>query len=117
MSVPCPFCGKDFANTKALGSHLHYMHSTCECETNPEDARRERSEPEERRLTALFEACASDRGLKVPKNIEKVKEALEEIPRGLSPELDRYREAYSCALRKEKLVNEAEKVIREKDAD
>jgi len=24
--VKCPICGKEFENTRALGSHLHYIH-------------------------------------------------------------------------------------------
>jgi hypothetical protein len=56
--------------------------------------------------------CASDRGLDVPKDVEKVEQALTEIPAGLSPELDRYRDALSCAFQKEKLLEEVEKEIK-----
>lgn len=111
MAEICPQCGNEFANTKALGSHVYYMHET----KRPMGGQswQERPDGEKERFRILLDSCLTDRGLQKPRKIDKVVEALTEIPKGVSPDLDRYREAFSCAIDKEKLLGEAEKLLRE----
>jgi hypothetical protein len=108
MPERCPYCGGEFANTKALGSHIHYVHET---ETWA-DIGRKRSESDKQRFEKLFDSCLSNRGLPRPRQIDKVEQAVKEIPEGVSPTIDQYREAYRCAIGKEKLVKEIEEELR-----
>ena len=115
MPEMCPHCGKEFANTKALGSHLHYRH-----ESNKVTFRYElgdRSGSEKRRFRSLLERCLIDTGLKLPKGTEMIELALAEIPRGMSPVLDQYRDAFTRALGKEKLLKEVEELLRQEKAE
>ena len=111
MPVMCPHCGKEFANTKALGSHLHYMHNSNKSTFSP--ALRGRTESEKKRFRSLLERCLSGTGLKLPEGIERIEQALTEIPRGVSPVLDQYRDAFASALGKEKLLQEVEELLRQ----
>jgi len=49
--------------------------------------------------------------------VGKIEEVICEIPEGVSPAVDRYREALKCALRKEKLVKEFDELLREPNAE
>ena len=108
MTEKCPFCGNGFANTKALGSHIHYMHSM-------NLAGKRRSEVEEERFRHLLKSCLSDKGLRKPRRVDKIEQAIREIPEGISPGLDQYRDAYECALGKEKLLKAVEELLREEE--
>jgi len=43
--------------------------------------------------------------------VDKIEQALTEIPEGVSPTLDRYRSAYKCAIGKEKFLKEVEEEL------
>ena len=109
MPEMCSLCGKEFANTKALGSHLHYRHG--HDKDNPATGRLDRSESDKRRFRSLLQRCLLDMGLKLPQHIEKIELALTEIPRGISPALDQYRDVFNRALSKEKLLTEVEELL------
>jgi hypothetical protein len=49
----------------------------------------------------------------MPQDIGKIELALTEIPRGVSPILDKYREAFARALSKEKLLEGVEEILRQ----
>ena len=115
MPEICPYCGKEFANTKALGSHLHYRHEGNRLSSSFEVG--SRSESEIKRFRSLLERCLFDTGLKLPQDIEKIELALTEIPRGISPELDKYRDAFARALNKEKLLKEVEEILRREETE
>ena len=110
MSVTCPYCKGEFANTKALGSHIRYAH---EAETWARMSE-ERSEAEKQRFGKLLESCISDSGLRRPRQVDKIEQAVTQIPEGVSPIIDEYRQAYRCAVTKEKLVKEVEEEAKEK---
>lgn len=111
MTETCPYCGNQYKNTKALGSHIHYMHKT----RNPTEiyAAEERSESDIKRFQLLYKSCLSDSNLPMLSNIEKVEQAMSEIPKGISPILDNYRKAFKCALIKEELLNDFEGMVQE----
>lgn len=114
MTEKCPHCGKAFGNTKALGSHIHYVH---EAESWAHMSQN-RAESEKEKFEKLLDSCISDTGLRRPRQIDKVEQAITEIPEGVSSTLDQYREAYRCAISKEKLLKEIEQeLLREGDAD
>jgi hypothetical protein len=115
MPEICPDCGQEFANTKALGSHRHYRHESKKITFNY--APGGRSESEKRRFRSLLERCLSDTGLKLPEGIDMIELALAEIPPGISPVLDRYRDAFTRALGKEKLLKEAEELLRQEEKE
>jgi len=75
-----------------------------------------RSENEKRQFRSLLERCLLDTGLKLPQGIERIELALAEIPRGISPGLDKYRDAFDRAVRKEKLLREVEELLRQQDS-
>jgi uncharacterized C2H2 Zn-finger protein len=107
MPEKCPYCGKGFANTKALGSHIHYAHES----ESWVDTSQTRSEAEKEKFDKLFDSCLSDRNLRKPRQVEKIEQAFTEIPEGVSSTVDEYRQAYRCAIRKEKLVKEIEEEL------
>lgn len=111
MSESCPHCSKEFTNKKALGSHLHYKHNSNRLASGFE--MRIRSASQMKRFRDLLKKCLYDLGLEMPQHIEKIELALSEIPRGISPILDKYREAYTHALNKEKLLKEVEEILRQ----
>ncbi len=111
MSEKCPYCAKEFENSKALGSHIHYVH---ENETWAY-INQNRSDTEKERFQKLLDGCLSDRGLRRPRAAGKIEEAITQIPSGVSPTLDKYRDAFRCALGKEELLNEVEKLIQEEE--
>ena len=111
MPEMCSRCGKQFANTKALGSHLHYRHE--HTGGNSSSALADGSASEKRRFRSLLERCLFDAGLKLPQSIEKFELALTEIPRGISPALDQYRDAFNHALGKERLLREVEELLQQ----
>lgn len=115
MTEICEYCGKVLANSKALGSHIHYVHEL----QNPAQiyASQERTEDDKKRFQRLFKSCVADNNLVVPSNIDKVEQAMSEIPKGISPTLDNYRDAFKCALSKEKLLNEFEEMILDEEAE
>jgi hypothetical protein len=113
MSEMCPYCGKEFANTKALGSHLHYRHKSNRVNSGSSPAVRTASE--KKRFRALLERCLLGTGLKLPESIDKIELALVEIPPGISHLLDQYRDPFNRALGKEKLLKEAEDLLRQKE--
>ncbi|MFC1892709.1 hypothetical protein ACFLYR_01550 [Chloroflexota bacterium] len=115
MPERCSRCGKEFANTKALGSHLHYRHG--HDKQNPMTEHVDRSESEKRRFRYLLEKCLLDTGLKLPRGIERIERALTEIPRGISPALEQYRDVFNRALSKEKLLREVEDLLRQEEAE
>jgi len=99
MPEKCPYCKKEFTNTKALGSHIHYLHENIHIQDN-------RSEADKERFHKLLGSCITDFGLKKPRNVEKIEQAITEIPAGIDTDLDQYREAHKCAKKKEKILNE-----------
>ncbi len=115
MSEMCPYCGKEFENTKALGSHLHYRHKSNRANSGSSSAVRTASE--KKKFRSLLERCLLDTGLKLPEDIEKTELALVEIPRGISPLLDQYRGPFNRALGKEKLLKEVEDLLRQKEME
>jgi len=114
MPEVCPYCGKECTNTKALGSHIHYVHGAKNSEGIYEQ--RPRSDKDEERFQSLLDSCLSDRDLPSLRGIEKIEQAMTEIPPGVSPTLDKYRNAFQCALGKEKLLKEVEELLREEEA-
>jgi hypothetical protein len=115
MSEMCPHCGKEFANTKALGSHLHYRHNSNRANTGSSSAVRNASE--KKRFRSLLERCLLGTGLRLPEDIERIELALAEVPHGISPLLDQYRDAYNRALDKEKLLKEVEELLRQEEME
>ena len=110
MSEICPYCGKLFENTKALGSHIHYNHES----ESWASLRQKRSENEKEQFKKLLDSCLTDRGLSKPRQVDNLEQVVTEIPEGVSDTIDRYREALRCAIRKEKLVKEfVEDVLKE----
>ena len=107
MPEKCPHCGAEFTNTKALGSHIHYVH---EAESWTETSQK-RSDSDKERFDKLLDSCVSGRGLPRPRQIDKVEQVVTEVPEGVSATIDQYREAYRCAIRKEKLVKEFEREL------
>lgn len=99
MPEKCPYCGGTFENTKALGSHIHYMHEAIHVKET-------RSEEEQETFRNLLGNCLKDIGLRKPRSVEKIEQAIIEIPEGIDADLDRYRDAYKCAMRKEKILND-----------
>lgn len=115
MTEKCPYCGKEVANSKALGSHIYYMHQNPK--QFPEQVQNPRSKEQQEQFEKLFESCAKDRGLNVPKNLEKVERAIREIPPGVSSRLDEYRNSHRCATGKEELLKEIEELLSPRDKD
>lgn len=114
MPEQCPYCGSTFINTKALGSHIHYIHESESWAYTSQN----RAENEVERFQKLFDSCLSERDLRRPRQVDKIEQALTEIPEGVSPTLDRYRNAYRCAIGKEKFLKEVEEDLqREASAD
>ena len=114
MTVQCPRCGKDFENTKALGSHIHYVHEN----ENLVSASQNRSENEKERFGILLKSCLTDKDLPKLRNVDKIEQAIVEIPEGVSSMIDQYRDAYRCAVSKEKLIKEIEEeLIRESSSE
>lgn len=107
MPEKCPHCGREFINTKALGSHIHYVHETESWANTSQN----RSEAEKERFQKLLGSCLSERGLRTPRQVEKIEQAVTEIPEGISSTIDQYREAYRCAIGKEKFVKEVEQEL------
>ena len=107
MSEKCPYCGKVFENTKALGSHIHYNHET----QSWASLRQKRSENEKGQFKKLLDSCLTDRGLPKPRQMDNLEHVITEIPEGVSDTIDQYREALKCAIRKEKLVKEFEEAF------
>jgi len=70
-----------------------------------------RSESEKGRFQKLFCSCLSDKDLCNPRQLDKIEQAIVEIPEGISPPLDKYRDAFKCAITKEKLLKEVEEEL------
>ena len=104
MPEKCPYCGRNFENTRALGSHIHYMHNNI-------SVKESRSEAEQERFLHLLNSCLSDRDLSRPRSVDKIEQAILEIPKGVSPTLDKYRDAFKCATAKEQLLKEVEEEL------
>lgn len=104
MSEECPHCGMKLANTKALGSHIHYRHSKVYMPQY-------RSEVDQERFERLLTHCCMEAGLAKPSDFTTLEHAIAEIPEGICLSLDRYREPYSNALGKLKLMKDVEKMI------
>ena len=104
MSEKCRYCGGEFANTKALGSHIRYAH---EAETWARMSQ-ERSEGDKQRFGKLLESCILRNGLPRPRQVDKIEQAVTQVPEGISHTIDGYRQAYRCAVTTEKLVKEVE---------
>ena len=115
MPEKCPHCGKQFANTKALGSHIHYVHET----KNSEGvyAQHPRSNEDKERFEHLLDTCLSEGNLPRLREIEKIEQAIAEIPPGVSPTLDKYRGPFQCASGKEKLLKEAEELLPQEETE
>jgi len=114
MSEKCPYCGKVVENTKALGSHIHYVHETETWLSMSQN----RSESGKERFQKLFCSSLPDKELACPRDLQKIEQGIREIPEGVSYTLDQYREAYRAAIRKEKLLREIEEDLqREASAD
>lgn len=112
MSEKCPFCGKSFENTKALGSHIHYSHET----EIWASLSQKRSDSKKEQFQKLLDSCLTDRGLRRPRQVDKVEQAIIEIPEGVSPIIDKYRQAYRCAINKEEIVREIEEELRREES-
>lgn len=114
MPEKCQYCGKEFENTKALGSHVHYVHEN----ESWVSMSQKRSESEKERFQKLFCDSLPDKNLRCPRQLDTIEQAISEIPEGYSYTLDQYREAYRSATRKEKLLREIEEDLqREASAD
>lgn len=110
MSEKCPYCDGEFENSKALGSHIHYVHETESWVSMSQN----RSEDDKQQFQKLLDSCIIQRGLPRPRRMDKMEQVVIQIPEGVSPDVDRYREAYRCAVEKEKLMEEFEEdLIRE----
>jgi len=107
MAEKCPYCGKVVENTKALGSHIHYSHEKESWASTSQN----RSETDKERFQKLLDSCLTDRGLRKPRQLDKLEEALHEIPEGVSSTIDKYRQAYRCAMTKEELVKKLEQEL------
>ena len=107
MTETCPFCGREFENSKALGSHIHYIH---ENETWASMSQN-RSDSEKERFQKLLCSCLPDKDLCSPRQLDKIEQAIVEIPEGISPTIDKYRDAFKCAITKEKLLKEVEEEV------
>ena len=105
MSETCSYCGAKFENTKALGSHIHYTH---ERETSAATTQKRTGQDKER-FEKILESCLLDQGLPKPRKLDRVEQVVSQIPRGVSPTIDKYREALDCAQSKEKMVVEFER--------
>ena len=112
MPEKCQYCGKEFENTKALGSHIHYVHEN-ESWANMSQIR---SESDKERFQKLLDSCLSARDLRRPRQLEKMEQAIREIPEGVSQTIDQYRGAYRCAIEKEKLVKEFEEELAKEES-
>jgi len=108
VTEKCPFCSQEFINTKALGSHIHYIHENESWVSMSQN----RSESEKGRFQKLLDSCIVQRGLPKPRRMDIVEQAVTQIPDGVSPDIDQYREAYKCAIQNEKLVKEFEEDLR-----
>lgn len=114
MPEKCPYCGKEFGNTKALGSHMHYSHEKEKWNSTAES----RSGTDKQRFERLLDGCLADRDLRKPRQLDKLEEVINEIPEGISKTIDAYRDAYRCALTKEELVKKfEEEVKRERESN
>jgi hypothetical protein len=113
MSAICPHCGKEFLNTRALGSHIYYRHKGNRAGLGTAIAGR--SADEKKKFRALLEKCLLGTGLRLPRDTKKIELALAEVPPGISSVLDQYRDAFSRALGKEKLLKEVEELLRQEE--
>jgi hypothetical protein len=104
MPEKCPYCGGEFANSKALGSHIHYIHEN----ESWASLSQKRSKNEKEQFNKLLDSCLTDKGLPKPRQIDNLEQVITEIPEGVSDTIDQYREALRCAIRKEKIVKEFE---------
>ena len=109
MPEQCPYCGRSFINTKALGSHVAYIHQA----EGWAYAEQKRTDSEKERFQQLLDGCLTDRDLRRPRQLDKIELAFTEIPEGISPTLDKVREAYKCAIVKEQLVKEVEEMVQD----
>lgn len=85
------------------------MHSSVHAEKG-------RSEADEERFSSLLNSCLSDRGLRRLRHVGKIEKAIAEIPEGVSPALDQYRNAFECAPGKEKLLEEVEELLKDEES-
>lgn len=115
MPEICPQCGKEFANSKALGSHIHYVHT----KRTWVDAvkQQERSNSDKKIFQNLLDSCLSDTDLPKISDMEQVEKAIVEIPPGVSPTLDKYRNVFRCAHGKEQLLKKVEKLLGEAETE
>jgi len=104
----CPYCGGEFQNSKALGSHIHYVHENESWVSMSQN----RSEDDKERFEKLLDSCIVQGGLPRPRQVDKMEQVITQIPEGVSPSIDQYRQAYRCAIEKEKLVKEFEEELR-----
>jgi len=107
MSEKCSYCGREFTNSKALGSHIHYVHEM----ESWGNLSQNRAGSEKERFQKLLDSCLSERDLSKPRQLDKMEQAITEIPEGISSTIDQYREAYRCAIGKEKFVKEVEEEL------
>jgi len=112
MPEKCPHCGREFINTKALGSHIHYVHENESWASITQN----RSESEKERFQKLFCSSLPDKNLRCPRKLDKIEQAISEIPEGVSDTVDRYREAYRRATRKEELLKEIEEDLQREES-
>ncbi len=68
MSEKCLYCGKVVQNTRALGSHIHYVHAAESWTYISQN----RSENEKGRFRKLLDSCLSQRGLRKPHRVDKL---------------------------------------------
>ncbi len=108
MTEKCPFCSQEFANSKALGSHIHYTHETESWLSMSQN----RSEDDKEQFQKLLKSCITQQGLPIPRQTDNVEKGVTQIPEGVSPTIDQYRPAYRCAVEKEKLVKKIEEDLR-----
>jgi hypothetical protein len=71
-----------------------------------------RSESEKVTFQKLLNSCISERDMGKPQQVDKIEQAITEIPEGISTVLDEYREAYRCAVGKERLLKDIEKKLK-----
>ena len=85
MPEKCQYCGKEFENTKALGSHIHYVHET----ESWAYVSQTRSENDKDRFRLLLNSCLSERGLRMPRNIDKIEQMIASKIKELEAELSK----------------------------
>jgi hypothetical protein len=76
-------------------------------------ATQKRTGQEKARFEKILESCLLEQGLPKPRKLDRVQEVVRQIPKGVSPTIDKYRQALDCAQSKEEMVIAFERDIAE----